>query len=382
MPTSTGHRYTKSRPRSSGGSAATTSPSRRPQEPRTRAATVRRSSFLCALLVLFVLGVLPGCTTYVRRDDLAQEYFNLGNDFYELEAYEQATEYYRKALALEPDLATANFNLARAYIETGVYGEAIAILEELRTEDEENVLVLETLAYAYSERRRYDEAIELYETVLDSSPYRVSALYSAGLLYRRREDLERAAELLERAWEAAPNDVDVLYEYGRVLHETEETEQAVAVLSEYVDAAPDEQTERLLEVAGIYSDARYYARAVSVYDGVLEREAENETALFEKAVLQLTVIEEPTAGLETLAAALEAGFSEEERIAAFLAREDVLSRTRVEGILDEYDLFITEEDLEEREGRQEGEEKTEADGDGEDGETDESEDDDSGAGGE
>ncbi|MFO7782164.1 MAG: tetratricopeptide repeat protein [Spirochaetia bacterium] len=291
------------------------------------------------LVLLFVLiGLLAGCQSYVRRVDLAEEYFNLANAFYDLEEYERAAEYYREALALDPDLAPATFNLARAYIEAGAYSDAIPVLEELRTEDEANVLVLESLAYAYSEQERYEDAAQLYDEVLSESPYRLSALYSGALVHLRLENTERAGELLERAWEAKPDDIDVLFQYGRVLHLLEDEEKAVSMLSEYVDSAPAGQTDRLLSVARIYADQRYFARALAVYERVLAREPDNARALFGEAELQLTSVEEPLTGIESLTAALEAGFDDEERAADLLERENLLSRTRVTSLLVEYGL--------------------------------------------
>jgi tetratricopeptide (TPR) repeat protein len=274
----------------------------------------------------------------VRRVDLAEEYFNLGNAFYDLEEYERAAEYYSEALALEPDLAPATFNLARAYIEAGASSDAIPVLEELRAGETENVLILESLAYAYSEQERYDAAARLYDEVLAESPYRISALYSAALVHLHLEDAARARALLQRAWEVDPDDLDVIFNYGRVLHLLGETETAVSILSEYADEAPAAQTDRLLSVARIYAEARYFARALAVYDRVLAREADNARALFGEAELQLTAVEEPLAGIENLTAALEAGFDDEERAAELLEQENLLSRTQATSLLVEYGL--------------------------------------------
>lgn len=313
-----------------------------------------------------LIVTLAGCQSYVRRVDLAEEYFNLGNAFYELEDYERAAEYYEEALSLEPELAPASFNLARAYIESGDYDEAIRILEELRAEDPDNVLVLESLAYARSERGEFETAASLYEEVLAESAFRVSALYSAALVYDRLEQLDRAGELLERAWETAPDDLDVLFHYARVLHETGESEEAVAVLSDYVDAAPGEQVGRLVEAARIYAEERYFARAISVYDEVLARDETNAVALYGKAVLQLTAVEDAVSGVENLTAALEAGFSDEERAQELLERDDLLSRTQVTSLFVDYGLIEPDGDGEETEGVEEdvdGESESEDAGD-------------------
>ncbi|MFO8065386.1 MAG: tetratricopeptide repeat protein [Spirochaetota bacterium] len=327
---------------------------------RLRPASAVRPVATAALLAAVV--VLLGCETYVRRADLAEEYFNLGNAFYELEGYERAVEYYEKALALEPDLVPANFNLARAYIESGEYAQAIPILESLIEGEEESVLVLESLAYAYTKQERYEDALELYEEVLSLSPFRVSALYSSALIYRRLEEYQNARDLLGRAREAAPEDPDVLYHYGRILYDTDDPDEAVSILSDYLDEAPvnEEEIDRRLEVARIYADERYFARAISTFDQVLEVDANEPTALFEKAALQLTVIEDSTAGEENLRAALEAGFSDEERAEELLEREDLLSRTRVTELLSEAGLLAGEENDEDESdaasGQDEGEE--------------------------
>ena len=303
----------------------------------------RRSSGAELLLLLFLVGLFTGCQSYVRRVDLAEEYFNLANAFYDLEEYERAAEYYREALALEPDLAPATFNLARAYIEAGSYSDATPVLEELRSGDESNVLVIETLAYAYSEQERYEDAARLYDEVLSESPYRLSALYSGALVQLRLEDTDRAEELLERAWDAKPGDIDVLFHYGRVLHLNGEGEKAVSILSEYVDGAPAGQTDRLLSVARIYADERYFARALAVYEQVLAREPDSARALFGEAELQLTAVEEPPAGIESLTAALDAGFDDEERVAELLEQENLLSRTQATSLLVEYGLVEPDE---------------------------------------
>lgn len=307
-------------------------------------------------LAVLIAG-LSGCQSYVRRVDLAEEYFNLGNAFYELEDYERAADYYRRALALEPELAPATFNLGRAYVESEAYEDAIDVLEELAAaEGEPNVLVLESLAYAYFEQGRYEDSAARYGEVISQSPFRVSALYSAALVQRQLENTDRARELLERAWQAQPQDRDILFHYGRVLHETGAGEEAVAILSDYVDSASSDRTDRLVATARIYADERYFARALSVYDAVLAREAQNPRALFGKAALELTAVEAPAEGIENLTAALEAGFDDADWAAELLEAEGVLSRTRATSLLVEAGLIEAEEADEEGDEETDGEE--------------------------
>lgn len=104
----------------------------------------RRSSVRFILAVTVLTG---GCATTVSRDELAREYFNLGNAFYELGRLDESYAYYTRALELDATLPPASFNLARLLADRGQFGDADAVLVGMLESDPENVLVREMRAW-------------------------------------------------------------------------------------------------------------------------------------------------------------------------------------------------------------------------------------------
>lgn len=298
---------------------------------------------LCVAAALCSTVLISACQSYVPRADLAEEYYNLGNAYFSLERYEEAEQYYRRALSLSPSLERANYNLARTLVVTQNYQQAIALLQELLATDAENVRVTETLAYAQLSAGNREEAIRLYERVLELSPYRVTALFNLGLLARDNGRPRRAVDLLERARGAASEDMEILYHLGMSYLEIDESEEGAAALGRYLSESEDPPISRLMTVAAAFEESRFYARALDGYDAVLQREANNAEALFGTARVLLTGAEEGTRGLERLSQALESGFSDEEVILELLHREDLIRRDAVRETLSEHGLVPAEE---------------------------------------
>ena len=80
----------------------------------------------CLAALLF-----SGCTSQVQQKDLATEFFNLGNAYFELQKYDKAIEYYMQAIELDDTLIKANYNLARVYIEKNDFNKAQEILRAI-----------------------------------------------------------------------------------------------------------------------------------------------------------------------------------------------------------------------------------------------------------
>ena len=291
-------------------------------------------SLVVAVGLLLVLATL-GCTRYVRIDDLAEEYYNLGNAFYELENYEEAESYYLRALELDPELERAGFNLARALAEQERYAEALALLEDLLPADPDNLQVIEALAYVEYSRGNVDAAISGYERVLELSPFRGDVLYNLGTLFLEEGEEVEARSYLARAYEVAPADPDVLNAYAEALFRTGSNEEGLSVLDDLreIGNLPEGY---LRNAARRYAEAEYYADSLVLYDRLLATAPEDPRALFEKARILLTAAEEGDAGLAALEGALEAGFADAAEAGALLEEPSLIRSEEVRELFDEY----------------------------------------------
>ncbi len=207
---------------------------------------------LVCVLVLAV-GAL-GCQTVVQRG-LAEEYYNIGNAFFELEDYDSAIANYRRALELDPKLTRADYNLAFAYLRLNRINDAIELLEELIASDRDNLLLQESVAYSYFLLGDGEEAIARYEAVLENSPLRVTALYNLALLENQEDNYLRAGELLETAHGVDGADEEITYQLIQVLQEHNAAErredEAAAAAAEAEAAALEAEAAAAAEAEGL-----------------------------------------------------------------------------------------------------------------------------------
>ncbi len=282
--------------------------------PRITAGAIRSAILIAVLAVLLIAA--SGCTTWVRGPDLAREYYNIGNAFYDLGRFDRAVDYYRRALALDRTLAAASFNLARVYVDQGRLPDAVDVLLELIGRDPESVLLRETLAFVYFLQGDVDQAEERYREVLALSPFHVNALYNLGRIERNRERYAESAEFLRRAVQAQPADAELLFAYANALVRVD-PERSAPVFERYLDTSPTDRG-RLLATGDALRTGRFFSPARRAYQSVLDQHPDDATALFGMAVVFLVGIEESETGLGYLERALDAGFTNEAELTALL----------------------------------------------------------------
>ena len=212
---------------------------------------------VCVLALAVTVGA-SGCQTVVQRG-LAEEYYNIGNAFFELEDYDSAIANYRRALELDPKLTRADYNLAFAYLRLNRINDAIELLEELIASDRDNLLLQESVAYSYFLLGDGEEAIARYEAVLENSPLRVTALYNLALLENQENNYLRAGELLETAHGVDGADEEITYQLIQVLQEHNAAErredEAVAAAAEAEAAALEAEAAAAAEAEGLGTEA-------------------------------------------------------------------------------------------------------------------------------
>jgi tetratricopeptide (TPR) repeat protein len=277
------------------------------------------------------------------RRELAAEYFNLGNAFFELKNYDRAMSLYQKALGYSDELPENSYNLARVYISQEEYEEAIKVLVELLGSDPENLILLQTLAYTQAKAGEMGDAIVTYRRILSISEGNVISLYNLSVLYEEYEEeegggSEEAYKYLKTAHSISPDDADVLARLGRLEARYGAPETAIIYLQAYMEKKTDD-AETALFLCDLYKEQGLYAEALTLVESALSRAANNPDMLFQQAYLLLTKAEERARGMEALTKALEADFKDKEKAGELLldasssALKDIQSLLTGKGVL-------------------------------------------------
>ncbi len=307
-------------------------------------------------LSLLVLGaiilLIAGCATDPRVTEIASEYYNLGNLYFEIDEYERSYEFYLKARELDPTIIAANYNLARLELERDDPQAALSLLRELEEEDEDNLLIQETIAYALNQLGDQREAETLYREILAQDPGRVSALYNLSLL---TEESREAIDLLRTAADLAVEDEEILRRLISLLSSAESEESAAVYLERLRRLVADDRSS-LEEVARQYEALGYPQEAVETFELLIEIDPREEEYYFSQARILLTTIGNDRNGLIALESALEEGFSDSQAIEALLGDADLVAPAQVEALLDEYGRLeeLEAEEEEEGEGQEAG----------------------------
>lgn len=302
------------------------------------------------LLALPRLGILLGIvlflscvTTGMTPQELAREFYNLGNAYYDLKKYKEASQFYAKALELDKSLNQASYNLTRALAESGDYDRAVKNLEELSLLDPGNLLIKKTMGYIRFFQGNKEESLRLYEEVLQSTPLDADTLFNAGYAaYELKQD-EKALRHLEAFQAQGHNEADLLKLVSDLYQRTGQSVKAIPVLETLTTLEP---SNRLwwLNLADIQEDQEHYDKAMEAL-GKLEnlgpaKDGKPDTALlFRMGRIYITKIQDFNKASEYFTKAAVAGFSDQEQIKELLATKDLFQRARVEALFKEKRLL-------------------------------------------
>ncbi len=262
------------------------------------------------------------CATTLGREELVVEYYNIGSAYFDLGELDKSVSYLSRALDLSPDLARASYNLARVYVLQGRYEPALELLDTLLSQDPSNALVMETIAYTHYLTGELGPAAQWYDRALDLSPTNLDLLQNRATVAQERGDHELAVRLLRRALDLA----DSRPQLSRHLAEAERAlgryDRAMEAYRVYVDGVSTPDPEALLGYAELLESQEYYAVALEVLDRLVERDGVDSELLarahFANGRILLVHAMEEDRGLESLAAALELGFADEDAAADLL----------------------------------------------------------------
>jgi tetratricopeptide (TPR) repeat protein len=245
------------------------------------------------------------------KRELAAEYFNLGNAYFELKKYDRAITLYEKSLRYDPSFSEGSYNLARVYMSQEKYEDGLGILENLISREGENLLLLQTYAYALGKAGRSSEAIAFYREILSKSEGNLAALFNLSVLLENDESTGESYELLKKANTLFPEDPDVLKRLGKLEAELGSLSAAINYLRQYIEKKKNDNETAFLLVE-LYGKERLYSDALELLETLIGSKRDDPKFWFEKAYLQLCKAEEKSAGIDSLNKAIELGYKNKE----------------------------------------------------------------------
>ena len=294
--------------------------------------------FLCAAALTFAaLGQSPATPQAAGTVEEAPAAESQGNAYYNYamghlyselssvygnrkEFLDQAIDYYKQALKLDPDARFLNAELSELYMRSGRVAEAVTDAERSLRENPNDLDARRILGRIYTRligdpnapgsNRRNDgvneemlrKAIEQHEFIVKAEPGDTDSLLLLGRLYRldrRNVDAETA---FKKVLETDSNNEVALRELALVYSSLGDTNKAIEMYTRVNSRNPTPRT--LLELASAYEQVRDFANAATVYKKVVDLNPEEVDVLkrYAQALLFADKLDEARAVFESITA--------------------------------------------------------------------------------
>ena len=282
-------------------------------------------------MILILIVILSGCVTGISSSDLAGEYFNIGNAYFDLKKYDKAVFYYKEAYKLDNTLLKARFNIALSYIALNRNDTADNILTELLEKDSANVKILASLAYSYHMEGKDEEALSELNKILTISPENTDARNNMAVILWKLDRKTEAAEEFKKLLKYAPDDIGTEYNLGKILTEEGKIDEALKYLDNYIQVKPEDY-KALNTAAEAYTGLEDYSKALKAYSTSLSINDKQAEIWFKRAYILLTKVEDPDKGLTYLRQSLELGYRNDKKFAELLNADDLMEKDKVKDL--------------------------------------------------
>lgn len=309
---------------------------------------VAAGALMLAVAILSIGGGLTGCQSDISSRELAEEYFNLGNAFFELGRYQDSFDYYSRAIRLSDDIPAAGYNLARLHEQRGEYAQAVRVLEDLLAEDPDNGLYRETRAFVRFQQGQRAAAREEYAELIAEYPARVRLRYNLGVLELDADNENRAYRVLSEGVDLAEEDTEYRWVLAEAAYRSNREAEALEHLEVFRGLSADSPDE-LARLATRQAEWGFYLASLEILEEIPEAVEREPELLFLRGAVELRATDDFDRAVDSIAAAVRSGYDPEQQ--AFIDLMETLSEderriieNRVRDIVDELDPAETEDD--------------------------------------
>ncbi|MBM7022609.1 lipopolysaccharide assembly protein LapB [Treponema sp. Marseille-Q4523] len=163
----------------------------------------------------------------VTRSSLAAEYMAIADAYAELEKYDKAAPYYKRAMQDESLYWTAIYKLGRMYALSKNWPEAEKIYKRLLERDAQNVSVRMSLAYIQAMSGDLAGAKAAYKTLVDENPQNETVLVNFIAVLLSQKDTAGAEESIALLKQGFPESAS-LADYEKRLSDLKKADEEKA----------------------------------------------------------------------------------------------------------------------------------------------------------
>lgn len=203
---------------------------------------------------------------------------NAGDLFKELKLFENASQYYKKALKIDPIDYNLHFKNAKILEQLG---DSVAALNEYKLSIEDDNIPFEV-----------SSSIERLAFLnLSKYPQNPTSYIEVGDVYKSKNDFTQAFEYYEKAKKLAPNNIQIKLKTAEIYSAQNQTTKALELYNEILKTQPS-QINVYINRAKLYKEQNKYQEAINDYKKALFLD-KNNLILIEEVLDFLVEVELP-----------------------------------------------------------------------------------------
>jgi len=199
---------------------------------------------------------------YIKLAEISSEYWNnKGMALFNLSRYDEALQYFDKAIDLEPDNAEYWNNMGVTLYKLSRYEDVLKCFDKAIDLEPDIAEYLEKKGDVLYELSRYEEALKCFDKAIDLEPDIAEYWGKKGDVLYKLSRYEEALKCCEEAIDLEPDNAEYWGKKGDVLYKLSRYEEALKCFDKAIDLEPD-NAEYLEKKGDVLSKLSRYREAL------------------------------------------------------------------------------------------------------------------------
>ncbi len=166
-------------------------------------------------------------------------YYMIGNSAVKNGRLDEAIDYFKKAISMNPNFSESYTNLGFALENSGFPDEAMEYYQKALELDPGDYVSQANIGRIYYIKNKLEEAKKAYKAAIKLKPDYPHAHEALGVIYHKQGNAKRAMEEFRSAISNNPNYAEAYYDLGLVFFEQFGTDSAIFYFKKAIECQPD-----------------------------------------------------------------------------------------------------------------------------------------------